>query len=661
MVLSEAARAEIRRWMDLYPSGRQRSAVLPALYVIQREFGYCPVDAQNELAEMLELEPAEVGAVVGFYNMFHEEPKGAYHIEVCTNVPCMLRGANQCLHHLEEQLGIHHGEKTADGQFALDHMECLGSCGTAPMVMVTEQQSGQIRYFEELDSAEDVGALLEVLKGGKAFETLERWTPAGDPAREGKAAGPYVNAGMEPRFLMARVGKESGHTLDAYEAGGGYATARRVLTQMQPAEVLEQVKASGIRGRGGAGFPTGTKWGFLAPARPRYLVINADESEPGTFKDRIIMEYDPHQLIEGIVMSAFAIESELAFIYIRGEYYFAYTRLVQAVEEAKAKGYLGEGIFGTDRRLNIVVHRGAGAYECGEETALLTSLEGYRGHPRMKPPFPAVEGLYSKPTIVNNVESICNVTHVMGHGVEWYRTFGTEKSPGMRIFCLSGNVKRPGLYELPHATPLRELIYTYGGGPQRDDAPIKAIVPGGLSMKLLTAAQLDTPLDYESLAEAGSLLGSAGVVVIDESQSMVEIARRTLSFYREESCGKCTPCREGTGWLEDILIRIEQGGGRQSDLELMEHITRFISGKSFCPFGDAAVWGLQSNLAKFRGEFVGFIEQTNPSDVGPVIPIRPIYRPDVDQPSVLRDSTLQPVGESPLLREQSGGQQGSDG
>jgi len=651
MMLSEPIRGEIKKWMDLYPAGRQRSAILPALYVIQREFGYCPVDAQNELAGMLDLEPAEVGAVVDFYHMLHTEPKGEYHVEVCTNVPCMLRGAGQCMHHFEEQLGIHHGQTTADDQFSLDHMECLGSCGTAPMVSVTERKSGQIRYFEELDSAEDVAKVLDLVKNGKGFKTLERWTPEGDPKLEGKPAGPYRLGGMDEPVLIARMRKPESHKIATYIADGGYATAKRVLTTMKPEEVVEQVKASGIRGRGGAGFPTGMKWGFLAPAMPRYLVVNADESEPGTFKDRMIMEYDPHQLIEGIILSSYAIKAEIAFIYIRGEYYFGYTRLVEAVKEAQKQGFLGEKIFGTDANLRIVVHRGAGAYECGEETALLTSLEGYRGHPRMKPPFPAVEGLYAKPTIVNNVESIANVTHVMQRGVEWYRSFGTEKSPGMRIFCLSGNVKYPGLYELPHATPLRDLIYKYGGGPQDESAAIKAIVPGGLSMKLLTPDQMDTPLDYEAVQAAGSLLGSAGVIVIDERTPMVQVARRTLSFYREESCGKCTPCREGTGWLEEILIRMENGGGRIKDIDLLDHITKFIAGKSFCPFGEAAVWGLQSNIAKFRPDFVNYIEQTNPELELPVLPIRPIYRPDSGQPSVARDSALELVGESPLNRD----------
>ncbi|MCB0062483.1 MAG: NADH-quinone oxidoreductase subunit NuoF, partial [Caldilineaceae bacterium] len=629
----------------------QRSAVLPGLYVIQRQFGYCPVEAQNELAEMLGITPAEVGAVVGFYNMFHEEPKGEYHVEVCTNVPCMLRGANKCMHHLEEKLGIHHGETTEDGKFTLDHMECLGSCGTAPMLSVTERSTGQIRYFEELTGEAEVDKFLALVNSGNAFKTLERWTAAGDPNGEGKAAGPYYVGGMEQRYLTGRVGKENSHKIDTYMADGGYETARRVLTEMQPDEVTAQVKDAGLRGRGGAGFPTGVKWGFLAPAFPRYLVVNADESEPGTFKDRIIMEYDPHELLEGIIISCFAIQAEKAFIYIRGEYYFAYTRLVAALKEAKEKGFFGENIFGTGKKLDLVIHRGAGAYECGEETALLSSLEGYRGHPRMKPPFPAVEGLYAKPTIVNNAESISNIPHIMRNGVDWYKALGTEQSAGMRIFCLSGNVKKPGLYELPHGTTLQQLIFDHAGGTQNENAPIKAICPGGISMKLLEPDKLDTKLSFEDVQAAGSLLGSAGIFVIDQRASMVEVARRTLAFYREESCGKCTPCREGTGWLETILERLEAGGGREKDLELMEHITKFIERKTFCVFGDAAVWGLQSNLAKFRNEFIELIEKTNPDNIGPEIPIRPIYRPDNGQASKLRDSKLQPTGESPLNRD----------
>ena len=651
-MITDVMRQEIGEILARYPEGRQRSGILPALYAIQREFGYCPVEAQDELAEILGIAPAEVGAVVGFYNMLHEEPKGEYHIEVCTNVPCMLRGGNRCLYNFESTLGIHHGEKTENGQFALDHMECLGSCGTAPMAIVTDQKSGAIRYFENLDSAEDVGRVIDLLRAGKGFAELARWTPEADPESVGAADTPYRTGGMEPRYLMARLNEPDSHRIETYEADGGYETARRVLGEVEPADMVEQIKASGIRGRGGAGFPTGIKWGFLPQGvHPRYLVVNADESEPGTFKDRIIMEYDPHQLIEGIILSAHAIESEKAFIYIRGEYYFAYTRMEAALAEATEKGYVGDDVFGSGKKLDVVLHRGAGAYECGEETAQLSSLEGYRGQPRLKPPFPAVEGLYAKPTIVNNVESICNVTHVMRRGVEWYKAFGTERSPGMRIFCLSGNVKRPGLYELPHATPLSELVNEYGGGPQDEGSAIKAIVPGGLSMKLLKPEQFDTPLDFESVTEAGSLLGSAGVIAIDERTSMVEVARRTLGFYREESCGKCTPCREGTAWLEKILLRIEEGQGRGKDLELMEYIADNIAGKSFCPFGEASVWGLQSNLLKYRDEFSAQIESSNPDEVVPELPIRPAYRPDVHEPSGLRDSTFAPSGGNIVLHD----------
>ena len=358
MLINDSMRAEIQKWIDLYPEGRQRSAVLPALYVIQREYGYCPVEAQNELADILGMTPAEVGGVVTFYSMFHEEPKAKYHIEVCTNVPCLLRGANQCLLSVESSLGISPGEKTDDELFAVDHMECLGSCGTGPMAMVTEQETGKIRYFEELHTESDVEQMLDLLRSGKAFDTLERWTPAKDPENTGKSAGPYRHGGMETPYLLARVDTDNSHRIDTYIADGGYETARRVVSEMEPQEVIDQVRESGIRGRGGAGFPTGVKWGFLAPNFPRYLVVNADESEPGTFKDRMIMEYDPHQLLEGIILSSFAIQAEQAFVYIRGEYYFAFTRLVEAVKEAKAKGCLGDNIFGTGKKLNVVIHRG---------------------------------------------------------------------------------------------------------------------------------------------------------------------------------------------------------------------------------------------------------------------------------------------------------------
>jgi len=626
-VLSDKAKAEIRALQARYPV--PRSALGPALYVAQREAGWLPPDVLAEVAALFGLDVTEVGEFASFYHMYntHREP-GQYNIEICDNVPCMLGGAARLGDLLQERLGIGFGQTTPDGKFSLGHVECLGACATAPMFMCTEKATGKIRYLEELHTPEKLDEALALIASGHGFGTCERWP-----------LGPFRHGGKpETNFLLARADKPDSHRIETYIADGGYETARAVVTggvganpTWSPQRVIDEMKAANVRGRGGAGFPAGQKWSFLPPGKyPRYLVVNADESEPGTFKDRMIMEYDPHQLVEGIILACYAIEAERAFIYVRGEYYFAAQRLAGAVAEAEAKGFLGDNIFGSGKRLKVVVHRGAGAYECGEETAQLTSLEGYRGHPRLKPPFPAVEGLYAKPTIVNNVETISNVSHVLRRGADWYKQWGTPQSTGFRIFCLSGQVQRPGLYELPHGTTLRELIYEYGGGPTEASGGLKAVIPGGLSVQFITPDQLDVPLDYENLAKLGSALGSAGVIVIGANQSMVEVARRTVAFYREESCGKCTPCREGTPWLEAILERIEGGEGRVEDIALLNYIADMIGGKSFCPFGYAAVWGLQSNLLKFRGEFDAAIAAAKEQ---PVIPIRPIYRPDAGAPS----------------------------
>ncbi len=627
-MLSEKAKADIRALQARYPVAR--SALGPALYVAQREVGWLPPDVMAEIGALFGVDATEVGEFASFYHMLntHHEP-GQYHIEICTNVPCMLRGSGVLADALKEKLGIDFGETTADGKFTLGHVECLGSCATAPMFSCTEKFTGKIRYFEQLDTPEKIDEALALIAAGQGFETCERWP-----------VGPYHHGGKpETNFLLSRVDKADSHKIDTYIADGGYETAKAVITGGKtPQQVIDEMKAANVRGRGGAGFPAGQKWSFLPAGKyPRYLVVNADESEPGTFKDRMILEYDPHQLVEGIILACYAIEAEHAFVYVRGEYYFAAQRLEDAVNEAKARGFLGQNIFGSGKNLEVVVHRGAGAYECGEETAQLTSLEGYRGHPRLKPPFPAIEGLYAKPTIVNNVETISNVPHVLRHGADWYKQWGTAQSTGFRIFCLSGQVKNPGLYELPHGTTLRELVFDYGGGLTEDAGELKAVIPGGLSVQFITPDQLDVPLDYENLAKLGSALGSAGVIVIGANQSMVEIARRTVAFYREESCGKCTPCREGTPWLEAILERIEHGEGRTDDIALLTYIADMIGGKSFCPFGYAAVWGLQSNLAKFRGEFDAAIAAATEL---PVIPVRPTYRPDPGVPSGVTEPSL---------------------
>lgn len=641
-MLTDATHNKIRELMARYP--QPRSALGPALEAVQQQLGYVPDAAMVEVARLFDLDPAEVRAFVGFYHMLRQESPGVYHLEVCTNVPCLLRGAGQCADQLKQKLGVDYHQTTPDGLFTLNEMECLGSCGTGPMVAVTKKQADWMRYYEQLEAPEQIDAMLEELRRlAKA--------PAGQlpepervaPGAADRSTGPYHHSHHpDTNNLLARIDQPESHTIASYEADGGYALARATLVGTgsphpqpgkTPAEVLETVKAAGLRGRGGAGFPAGMKWSFLpAGVYPRYLVVNADESEPGTFKDRLIIEYDPHQLIEGIILASHATEASHAFIYIRGEYFFGAQRLEQAVAEARAKGYVGKGIFGSKKDLEITVHRGAGAYICGEETALLSSLEGYRGHPRLKPPFPAVEGLYSKPTVVNNVETIAQVVHIVRHGAAWYRQWGTERSPGFALYALSGQVKRPGVYELPYNTTLRQLIYDYGGG-TIDDLPIKSIIPGGLSMPHLAADKLDTPMDFESIVAAGSSLGSCGIMVVCEGANMVELALRTISFYREESCGKCTPCREGTGWLKKILERIERGEGQLGDLDTIERLTWPIERQSFCPFGPASVWGVRSLLKLFRVDFESYIQQTNPDGQAPVLPVRPIYRPDTGEPA----------------------------
>jgi NADH-quinone oxidoreductase subunit F len=415
---------------------------------------------------------------------------------------------------------------------------------------------------------------------------------------------------MQPRVLLRNVGIPNAHEIEIYVRRGGYRALEKALKEHQPSEVVEIVFQSGLRGRGGAGFPAGRKWMFLPKgAYPRYLVCNADEGEPGTFKDRALMEHDPHGLVEGIIISSYACEVNHAFIYLRGEYSLSYRRLRQAVDQAYAWGYLGQDILGTGYHLELSILQGAGAYICGEETALLSSLEGKRGHPKLKPPFPAVEGVYRKPTIVNNVETLFNVPFLVLNGADWYRQWGTVRSPGLKLFCVSGHVTRPGTYELPLATPMHELIYDLCGGP-KDGIPLKAIIPGGSSTPMLPAqVALESTLDYESLADAGSALGAGAVVAINEQTCIVRLAERLAAFYAHESCGKCIPCREGTDWLYKILKRIERGQGRDEDLPLLLDICDNIAGKSFCPLGDAAVGPVRSSIERFRPEYLFHIQE----------------------------------------------------
>jgi NADH-quinone oxidoreductase subunit F len=409
-------------------------------------------------------------------------------------------------------------------------------------------------------------------------------------------------AEFEP-VLTARWGTDGADSIDGYLENGGYEGLRRALS-MSAAEVIEAVKGSGLRGRGGAGFPTGLKWEFTAKAdgSPKYVVCNADEGEPGTFKDRELLERDPHQLLEGIAIASYAVGCRTAFVYLRGEFLFAGRQLERAVAQAYDRGFLGRGIAGSDYDLDLVMHRGAGSYECGEETALLESLEGKRGQPRLRPPFPAVEGLYGKPTVINNVETLSAVPHILGRGADWFAGIGPEKSTGTKIFCVSGKVARPGNYEAPMGTPARVVIDELAGGVPGGKR-LKAWTPGGSSTPFLTADHLDTPLDFESIAAAGSLLGTGAVIVLDETDCVVDAALRFTQFYAHESCGKCTPCREGTWWLTKVLYRMENGGGRNEDVDVMVDVGDNMLFKNFCALGDGAVSPIHSSIKYFRDEY----------------------------------------------------------
>lgn len=400
-------------------------------------------------------------------------------------------------------------------------------------------------------------------------------------------------------------------TFEGYRAKGGYQTLERVLKTLTPNQVVEAVKNSGLRGRGGAGFPTGVKWGFLpANGQPRFLLCNADEGEPGTFKDRWIMENAPHQLIEGMLISAYAIESRKSYIYIRGEYKPSIRSLERAIQEAYDAGFLGSQIGGSTFSHDMDIYVGAGAYICGEETGLISSLEGAKGQPKLKPPFPAVKGYLGYPTIVNNVETLASVVIILRDGVEAYRQYGTPKSPGTKIFSVSGCVLKPGNFELPLGYPLKDLIFQDAGG-LRPGRQLKAVIPGGSSAPVLTAQEaLSVTLDYESLAQVGSMLGSGAVIVLDDQVNMVEVLANLAHFYHHESCGQCTPCREGTGWLDKILKRILRGEGRLSDLELLIQVADNMKGRTICALSDAAALPVLSFVTKFRSEFEAYIKES---------------------------------------------------
>jgi len=393
--------------------------------------------------------------------------------------------------------------------------------------------------------------------------------------------------------------------LDVYQKNGGFQAFEQAVKKMKPTEVTDVVKASGLRGRGGAGFPTGVKWGFMDNNNwPHYVVANADESEPGTFKDREIMEGNPFQFLEGVAIASYAVGANLAYVYLRGEFWQVAAFLDQKIEEMEQAGFLGDKLFGSDYSLRIHTHLGAGAYICGEETALLESIEGKRGQPRLRPPFPPSFGLYGKPTVVNNVETLTNVPLILENGSDWYKSLGTADSAGVKVFSLSGRVKKPGNYELPFGTTFRELIYTHGGG-IINDRPVKGIMAAGASSSIIVADEkaLDTPMDYASVRTLGGDLGSASVIVLDDTVGIDWVVNKTIHFFKHESCGKCTPCREGNYWMQHLTERIHSGQGDASDVELLDSVARQMQGKCLCALGEFATMAVVTGIERFPTDF----------------------------------------------------------
>jgi len=564
----------------------KRSALIPMLLYGQDQFGFISDELIAEIARRLDLNTLQVTETLTYYSMLRRKPAGKYHVQVCTNVSCKLRGGDKIYDFVRRKLEIGHKEVTADGVFSLEEVECIGACTGAPAMQINYD------FYENLNTE----------RCTQIFESLEA---NGKPAVSLPITGAVKTRHPAEVPATSRLfGAKDSHKLDVYLANDGYKGMERALKELTPDQVIDEVKKSNLRGRGGAGFPTGMKWSFVPKesAKPKYILCNADESEPGTCKDRPLIEMMPHQLIEGVVIAGRAVGSHQGYIYVRGEYRYVQDILDGAVEEAYARGYLGKNILGSGFDFDVVTHTGAGAYECGEESALMESLEGKRGYPRIRPPFPAVVGLYGSPTVINNVETLSAVPEILRRGGEWYAGLGAPKNGGTRLFCISGHVKKPGIYELPMGFNLKRMIEEVADG-MRGGKKLKAVIPGGSSCPLLKADEIDVAMDFDSVAKAGSMLGSGGLIVIDEETCMVDLARRIMHFYAHESCGWCIPCREGTGWLRKMLDRFHAGGGRAEDIPLVGELAKNMLGRTFCPLGDAAAMPTISIVKKWAHEF----------------------------------------------------------
>ncbi len=547
------------------PGGQ--SELIPALWEAQEAFGYLSEPVVTAIGKAFHVPLAEIHGVIEFYTMLYNEPKGETVVRICVSPTCAQVGGKEILDALCDYYGVGPGGTTADGKYTIEGVECLGLCDHAPAGLVGEVP---VAHLEELDPSQI----------------------AGDPppAPLGLMAG-------EPRLLTKRIGEVDPRDLEGYQVQGGFEGLRKALLEMAPEEVIAEIEDSGLVGRGGAAFPTGLKWKFTAGAEgePKFIVCNGDESEPGTFKDRILMEGDPYAILEGMILAGYAVGAEHGFIYVRGEYFRARELFEEVVEKARQGGLLGKDILGSGFSFDVEVHPGAGAYICGEETALFESLEGKRGFPRLKPPFPTTNGLFGKPTVINNVETLAAASWIIAHGADAYRSQGTEDSPGTKLFCLSGDVVNPGVYEAPFGIKMGDLLEMAGGV----KGELQAALVGGAAGYFASPDQLDVPMSFEGLREAGLALGSGVIIAVNQDRDLRESLMSLAHFFAHESCGKCFPCRLGTQRQLDLLTRIFNGEGSKEDLETLEDVGFTMTETSLCGLGQTAAIAILSAKEKW--------------------------------------------------------------
>jgi len=543
---------------------------------------YITTEQLQEIAQNLKLPLSKLYSTITFYSLLSPKPKGNYVIRVCTSTPCHMKGSQDLLDYLKQKLKIKDGETTTDNLFTLETTSCLGLCSFAPAMMINNKIYGDL-------TEEKIDQIINDYQKGKEKES------------------DYLKVNIldkEKEIILKNYGVIDPESIEEYKAKGGYDALSKAITKMTPTKVIEEVKNSKLLGRGGAAFPTGLKWEFTfrTQEKPKYIICNADEGEPGTFKDRLLLEGDPFRIIEAMTIAGYAVGAEYGYIYIRGEYEISIRRIETAINKARENNLLGKNILGSNFSFDIKVREGAGAYICGDETALMESIEGKRGIPRLKPPYPPTSGLWGKPTVINNVETLANIPDIILNGADWYNKIGLAESTGTKIFTILGDIKNPGAVEIPLGTNLKEVIYEIGGG-VIGEKKLKMVQLGGPSGSTLTADMIDIALDYKILAQAGLTLGSGVVLVLNEDRCIVDAVKSMFRFFRHESCGKCTPCREGTKYIYEILDKISLGEGKVDDLETLKLLGENMKDTSFCPLGQSAPNSLLDTIKLFPEEY----------------------------------------------------------